>query len=457
MAKSGASVLREFLVAIGFDINYQEFKQFQDREKSIIETLTTMGKVGAATGIAVAAAVLKIANDMEQLYFSSERAGTSVQNLMALRFGGAQAGIGADAMASAVEQMASTLRANPGLGAFFQQITGRGPTSDNFKNFTNLIQQLREMDAHGGGVMARLIGAQFGLDEQTLTLLFRNYPDFLRGLKEQDDLLALAGINAQEFGKQSHEAMENWRTLLLHLKALGYVLAIDVLPAVDKLVVFLTKAIDLLFGINKAAKGLADAVGGVVGTITGGAAGTIKAAEGFSAKVYRDIAGNPTIGYGHKLLPGETFAGGVTQQGAAALLAQDTAAARDAVLRMVKVALTSNQLSALTDLVYNVGPGALAGSTLLKNLNAGNYAGAADEFVKFNHAMVGGQLQTVDALTSRRLADRDLFNKPDVSMNQTTNIHIDGVSDPNEAGKVVASQQTRINGDLIRNLSGAVQ
>jgi lysozyme len=453
---AGSNILREFLIKLGFDVDLQKFKAFQDKEKSVIETLTTMGKVGAATGIAVAAAVLKIANDMEQLYFSSERAGTSVQSLMALRFGGAQAGIGADAMASAVEQMASTIRSNPGLVAFFKRM-GLPVLKDNAKNFTNMIGALRDLDARGGGVMARMIGAQFGFDEQTLTLLFRNYPDFLRGLKEQDDLLAIAGINADKFGKDSHEAMENWRVLVIHLKALGYVMAEDLLPAIDKFVVFLTKALELVFGIHKAFKPVIDTVVGVTGAVIGGATSIISGAEGFRSNVYKDIAGNPTIGYGHKLLPGETFAGGVTQQGAAALLAQDTAAARDAVLRMVKVALTSNQLSALTDLVYNVGPGALAGSTLLKNLNAGNYAGAADEFVKFNHAMVGGQLQTVDALTSRRLADRDLFNKPDVSMNQTTNIHIDGVSDPNEAGKVVASQQTRINGDLIRNLSGAVQ
>lgn len=31
-------------------------------------------------------------------------------------------------------------------------------------------------------------------------------------------------------------------------------------------------------------------------------------------KVYKDSAGNPTIGYGHKLLPGENFPHGITRR-----------------------------------------------------------------------------------------------------------------------------------------------
>jgi lysozyme len=492
MAKSGSNILREFLIAIGFDVDEQAFKNFQTKETSIIKQFETMIKVAAVAGTAVAGAVLKIANDMEQLYFSSERAGTSVKGLMMLRFGGAQAGIGADAMASAVEQMASTIRANPGMVAFFHQL-GLPVFADNAKNFANLIGKLRDMDARGGGVMARMIGAQFGFDEQTLTLLFKNYPDFLRGLKEQADLLKISGVNAQKFGEDSHAAMEDWRTLLLHLEALGYLFAQDVLPTVDKFVVFLTKSLDLLFQLDKATKGWSTTIGGIVigiggaaaalgaiGSILGigggavagvvaavatpevaagalGVAGLIAGYEGLRRLPYKDIAGRATIGYGHLIRAGEDFSGGITQSGAAALLAQDTEAARAAIFRMVKVALNSNQAAALTDLIYNVGAGALKGSTLLKDLNSGDYAGASDQFLRFNHALVGGHLQTVDALTSRRIADRDLFNKPDVSMTQTTNIRIEGVSDPREAGQVVASHQNRINGDLVRNMAGAVQ
>lgn len=114
---ANANVLKEFLVKLGFSTDEQSYKKFVAKSEAITKQFLELGKVAAVAGTVVAGAVLKIASDMEQLYFSSERAGTSVKNLMALRFGGAQAGVGADAMASAVEQMASTIRSNPGMVA----------------------------------------------------------------------------------------------------------------------------------------------------------------------------------------------------------------------------------------------------------------------------------------------------------------------------------------------------
>ncbi|MDU2883127.1 MAG: lysozyme, partial [Enterobacter sp.] len=60
---------------------------------------------------------------------------------------------------------------------------------------------------------------------------------------------------------------------------------------------------------------------------------------------------------------------------------------------------------ALVDFAYNLGVKALEGSTLLKKLNAGDYAGAAAEFPKWNKA--GGKV--LPGLVKRREAERTLF------------------------------------------------
>lgn len=54
-----------------------------------------------------------------------------------------------------------------------------------------------------------------------------------------------------------------------------------------------------------------------------------------------------------------------------------------AVLAAVKVPLTQGQLDALTDFAYNLGVTKFRNSTLLAELNAGDYAGAASEFDKW--------------------------------------------------------------------------
>lgn len=135
----------------------------------------------------------------------------------------------------------------------------------------------------------------------------------------------------------------------------------------------------------------------------------IKKFEGFRASRYEDIAGKATIGYGHLIKPGETFPMTITQDRAEKILAMDSQEAQAGVRRGVAVPLTQNQFDALTSFVFNFGETNFRGSTLLKKLNAGDYLGAADEFLRWNKARVDGVLREVAGLTNRRIAERHLF------------------------------------------------
>ncbi len=131
--------------------------------------------------------------------------------------------------------------------------------------------------------------------------------------------------------------------------------------------------------------------------------------EGFRPTTYLDPAGIPTIGYGHKLRPGEYRPKGVTETCAQNLLAQDAAAAGQAVARYVQAPLTQGQFDALVDFVYNLGAARLASSTLLQELNSGNLGAAALEFLKWDHC--GGQENS--GLKARREAEMRLFLNSD--------------------------------------------
>ncbi len=112
----------------------------------------------------------------------------------------------------------------------------------------------------------------------------------------------------------------------------------------------------------------------------------IKKSEGFRDRVYRDVAGFPTIGYGHLIKPVESFPDGIAEPQAAAILARDVQDAEQAVARLVKVTLTQGQFDALVDFCFNLGAGRLAGSTLLRELNAGHHNAAAQQLLAWDHA-----------------------------------------------------------------------
>jgi len=130
--------------------------------------------------------------------------------------------------------------------------------------------------------------------------------------------------------------------------------------------------------------------------------------EGYSGQIYNDSAGYPTIGYGHLIKPGEDFSGGITQQQASDLLAQDTKIAVDAVNNKVTAELSQTQFDAVVDFTYNLGGGALSQSTLLKNINAGREV-VQENFTDWNHA--GGKV--VAGLTKRRNDEFNLFSQGD--------------------------------------------
>lgn len=140
----------------------------------------------------------------------------------------------------------------------------------------------------------------------------------------------------------------------------------------------------------------------------------IKEFEGLRLKAYPDPAHGwsvPTIGYGHTSAAGApvvTEGMRITEAEADAILRRDLGQYEDAVRRAVNVPLNENQFSALVSFTFNLGPGNLRKSTLLRKLNAGDYDGAAVEFARWNKA--GGKVMA--GLTRRRAAERDLFLRP---------------------------------------------
>ena len=125
--------------------------------------------------------------------------------------------------------------------------------------------------------------------------------------------------------------------------------------------------------------------------------------EGLRLKAYQDGAGIWTIGYGHTsgVKEGDTC----TSAQADDWLDSDIAEAEHAVNGMVHVVMTQDQFNALVSFVYNLGPNALQGSTLLRLLNAGASALAAAEFLKWDH--VAGIVSA--GLLKRREAEQALF------------------------------------------------
>jgi len=138
---------------------------------------------------------------------------------------------------------------------------------------------------------------------------------------------------------------------------------------------------------------------------------------------YLDPVGIWTIGWGHAIhYKGEwlrgaanrtiaraMYPGGITKAQAEQLLRADLLDTSAAVSLRLKVTVTDAQFGALLSFAFNLGAGALGQSTLLRKLNAGDFSGAADQFLVWNKARVNGVLTELPGLTRRRRAERAMF------------------------------------------------
>lgn len=130
--------------------------------------------------------------------------------------------------------------------------------------------------------------------------------------------------------------------------------------------------------------------------------------EGNKLTAYKDSVGIWTIGVGHTAAAGAPApAAGMTITAAEsdAILLRDLRQFEEAVSRAVTVSLTPFEFDALVSLAFNIGGGAFAKSTLVKKLNDGDRAGAANAFLSWNKA--GGKV--LKGLTTRRQAERLQF------------------------------------------------
>ncbi len=144
--------------------------------------------------------------------------------------------------------------------------------------------------------------------------------------------------------------------------------------------------------------------------------------EGERLKVYKDSAGYPTIGVGHKLTQTENASGkitiagqkvrwgdGLTHMQVEQLLAQDIRLAENFVSSGVKIVLNQHRFDVLVDFTFNLGGGAFLGSTLLKLLNRGLYADVPAQLRRWVYA--GGRVNK--GLQKRREDEIKLWNTED--------------------------------------------
>jgi lysozyme len=126
--------------------------------------------------------------------------------------------------------------------------------------------------------------------------------------------------------------------------------------------------------------------------------------EKFKPVASPDVSGIMDIGFGHRVQPGERFTT-ISVNAATQMMENDVSYCENIINNYVEIDLKQNEFDALVSLVYNIGRGNFMKSTLLKMLNTGTIATAAQQFLVWR--LAGGKV--IKGLEHRRMAERDIF------------------------------------------------
>jgi lysozyme len=151
------------------------------------------------------------------------------------------------------------------------------------------------------------------------------------------------------------------------------------------------------------------------------------------------VKGTLTIGVGHTgpdVRPGMT----ITPEQSTSLLYLDLASFEKVVEGSVTVPLNDNQFAALVSFAFNVGAANFKSSTLVKKLNAGNFAAVPAELAKWTKS----KGKTMQGLVNRRAAEAGLWAEG--SFVQSSGSVADKQRAPLINGKVASTATAIISG-----------
>lgn len=216
MSSGNTSVIREFLVALGYRNDEAGLKKFESGIEQATKTVVRLATAVTATAVAVSVGVTKMASNLEALYFASIKTGASATNLKAfdraLQNLGTEAGEGLES----VQALARFLRTNPGgegylrgLGVQTRDVNRQ--LLDTTDMLVDMAEKFRQMPYFLASQRAQLLG----ISEDTLRAMRSpGFEDEVRRMRAQ-----MRDIGFEKASRDAHRFMMDLRGLLVQLEA----------------------------------------------------------------------------------------------------------------------------------------------------------------------------------------------------------------------------------------------
>jgi soluble lytic murein transglycosylase-like protein len=229
---SDQQVLREYLVALGFQVNTSQQRRVDRLLVGMDGKVLGLGKKALGAGLAVVGMVTVFSKQMERMWYSARYADTTVEKLQGVEYGARGVGIEAGKMTGTLKNFAAAIRGNPGLQGLLESmgVQVKGRTKEEV--MLDFVKVLRTMPSY----IAQQYAAMFGMDPETLFNVSEGLEKMKELAKEREQMNRDAGLDMNKVTEATKEYMGMWRRIIARTEVFGQTLMITALPAVQELV-----------------------------------------------------------------------------------------------------------------------------------------------------------------------------------------------------------------------------
>ncbi|WP_316425716.1 hypothetical protein [Klebsiella oxytoca] len=205
-----AETLKDFLISLGFNVDEAGAKKFDAVVAGTTLKAIELGVKVEAAALSVVAFTAKIASSLDNLYWSSQRTGATVEGIKQIGYAVSQVGGSADSARGSLENLARFIRNNPGAEGFLNRLgvqtrDASGNMRDMATIFTGVGQRLSNMPYYRANQYAQMLG----LDENTLMAMRRGIGQFSG---EYTAMAKAIGYNADVAAVSSNKFMTSLRS-----------------------------------------------------------------------------------------------------------------------------------------------------------------------------------------------------------------------------------------------------
>lgn len=212
-----AETIKEFLVALGFQVDENAFNKFDTRLARATSGALTLGTQVTATALAIQSAVAKMATAFEEMFYISQRTNSSVASLTSFGNAARTIGVTSDAARGAVEGLSRAMRSNPGVGALINNLGIGTKGRQDVDVLMDLVGKLRQMPFY----VAQQIAGLAGIDSDTLLMLQQRYDELRVADEKYKKQLKESGVDSEDLARKSRTFNNSLRDLEVTLGILG--------------------------------------------------------------------------------------------------------------------------------------------------------------------------------------------------------------------------------------------